>query len=36
MDDSTIQVDIGAAEAFADGQRSGLFDGHLDEVYMFD
>ena len=36
MDDSSIQVDIGAAEAFADGQRSAFFSGLLDEVYIFD
>ena len=36
MDDSSIQVDIGAAEAFANGQRSAFFSGLLDEVYIFD
>jgi hypothetical protein len=36
MDDSMIPVNIGAAEAFASGQRSALFDGLIDEVYIFD
>jgi Ca2+-binding RTX toxin-like protein len=36
MDDSTAQVDLGAAEAFADGQRSALLRGALDDVYIFD
>ncbi len=37
MDDSTVQVDIGAAEKVASfGSRVGFFDGALDEVYIFD
>ena len=37
MDDSSLQVDIGAAESVVSfGGRAGFFDGALDEVYIFD
>ena len=37
MDDSNLQVDIGAAEKVTGfGGRAGFFDGLIDEVYIFD
>ena len=36
MEDSAAQVNIGSAEAFDNGQRSAFFDGHVDEVYIYD
>jgi hypothetical protein len=37
MDDSSLQVDIGAAEKVTSfGGRAGFFDGMIDEVYVFD
>lgn len=37
MDDSALQVDIGAAEKVVSfGGRAGFFDGLIDEVYIFD
>ena len=35
MDDSAVQVNIGSAEAFADGNRSAFFGGLVDEIYIF-
>jgi len=34
--DTTVDVNIGAFQAFASGDRSAFFDGMIDEVYVFD